>query len=228
GQGMNTGIGDAINLAWKLKEVLAGRATDALLDSYEPERITFARRLVKTTDRVFTLATAEGKIAEIVRTRVVPTVLPLLTKFDAFREFLFRTVSQVTINYRHSVLSEGQAGSIHGGDRLPWVAVGGFDNYEALKAPVWQVHVYGTASAELETWCKERGLPLHVFRWRPEYKRAGFAENALYLVRPDTYVALAHGSGAVDALQRYFERRRIRTEAYGSTRKEVGPILNEP
>jgi hypothetical protein len=67
-----------------------------------------------------------------------------------------------------------------------------------------------------------------LFRWRPEYEWAGFAQNALYLVRPDTYVALAHGSGAVDALRRYFERRGIHTEAYGSTRKEIGPILNEP
>ena len=51
GQGMNTGIGDAINLAWKLTAVLAGGAPDKLLDSYEVERIAFARRLVKTTDR---------------------------------------------------------------------------------------------------------------------------------------------------------------------------------
>jgi hypothetical protein len=63
---------------------------------------------------VFTLATAEGKIADIIRTRVVPMVFPALTKFDFFREFLFRTVSQVTINYRHSALSEGKAGDIHG------------------------------------------------------------------------------------------------------------------
>src|SRR5690349_14381896 len=48
GQGMNTGIGDAINLAWKLPAVLAGHAPDKLLDSYEAERIGFARRLVAT------------------------------------------------------------------------------------------------------------------------------------------------------------------------------------
>jgi 2-polyprenyl-6-methoxyphenol hydroxylase-like FAD-dependent oxidoreductase len=102
GQGMNTGIGDAINLAWKLQAVLKGSAPDALLDSYEPERIAFAHRLVKTTDRVFTLATAEGKIAEIIRTRLVPVVLPVLVKFESFREFVFRTVSQVTINERIS------------------------------------------------------------------------------------------------------------------------------
>jgi 2-polyprenyl-6-methoxyphenol hydroxylase-like FAD-dependent oxidoreductase len=51
---MNTGIGDAVNLAWKLAAVLHGRAEPALLDTYEPERIAFARRLVATTDRAFT------------------------------------------------------------------------------------------------------------------------------------------------------------------------------
>src|SRR5437867_12320288 len=77
GQGMNTGIGDAINLAWKLAAVLAGRAPDALLDSYEAERIGFARRLVATTDRVFTFVSAEGRIADILRTRIAPLVIPL-------------------------------------------------------------------------------------------------------------------------------------------------------
>src|SRR5215207_2365790 len=43
-QGMNTGIQDAVNLAWKLAAVVQGSATPALLDTYEPERIAFARR----------------------------------------------------------------------------------------------------------------------------------------------------------------------------------------
>src|SRR5262249_11025133 len=60
GQGMNTGIGDAINLGWKLAQVLQGRAGPVLLDSYEPERIGFARMLVSTTDRAFTPMVAEG------------------------------------------------------------------------------------------------------------------------------------------------------------------------
>jgi len=209
GQGMNTGIGDAINLAWKLHAVIAGRAPDALLDSYELERIAFARRLVKTTDRVFTVATAEGKLAGIIRTRIMPTVLPALARFEVFREFLFRTVSQITINYRHCTLNAGQAGRVHGGDRLPWVAVDDADNYEPLRAMTWQVHVYGTASAELVTWCKGHGLPLHVFAWRPEYEKAGFAQSAVYLIRPDTYIGLAHGSGAPDVLERYLDERNI-------------------
>src|SRR5262249_24342562 len=201
GQGMNTGIGDAINLAWKLHAVVKGGAPDALLDSYEPERIAFAHRLVRTTDRVFTLATAEGTIADIIRTRLVPAVFPALAKFAAFREFLFRTVSQVTINYRHDALSEGRAGHVHGGDRLPWIGGGDCDNYAPLKAMTWQGHVYGSASPELRSWCERHNLPLHVFSWRQDYAKAGFAEDALYLIRPDTYVALATTTGVVGSLQ---------------------------
>jgi hypothetical protein len=186
GQGMNTGIGDAINLAWKLK---ADHAPDALLGSYEQERIAFARRLVQTTDRVFMLATAEGRLAEIVRTRVVPIVFPALARFEFFREFLFRTVSQVTINYRNCALNEGRAGAVQGGDRLPWVMVERLDNYDSLNAMVWQVHVYGGAGGAVRSWCQQHGLPLHEFAWRPQYGEAGFAQNALYLIRPDSYVA---------------------------------------
>jgi 2-polyprenyl-6-methoxyphenol hydroxylase-like FAD-dependent oxidoreductase len=216
GQGMNTGIGDAINLAWKLQAVLAAAAPDRLLDSYETERIAFARRLVETTDRVFTLVTAEGRIADIIRMRIVPLVIPALVKFDAWREWMFRTVSQVMVNYRQGPLSEGEAGDVQGGDRLPWVAVEGVDNYRPLVAMTWQLHVYGTASAQLAAWCGEHDMPLHVFEWRPRHGEAGLARNALYLLRPDTYVALADKAGAADAVQRYFDERGIRLERAGT------------
>jgi len=72
GQGMNTGIGDAINLAWKLKAALLSGASNSLLDSYEIERIAFARRLVRTTDQAFTIATAEGELANLIRLWVAP------------------------------------------------------------------------------------------------------------------------------------------------------------
>jgi 2-polyprenyl-6-methoxyphenol hydroxylase-like FAD-dependent oxidoreductase len=216
GQGMNTGIGDAINLAWKLKAVLAGGAPDKLLDSYEVERIAFARRLVKTTDRVFSLATAEGRLAEIIRMRIVPLVIPAVAKLDAWREWLFRTVSQVMLNYRRGPLSEGQAGDVQGGDRLPWVAVEGVDNYRPLVAMTWQIHVYGTASAQLTAWCREHDMSLHVFDWRAQHGEAGLARDALYLLRPDTYVALADKSGTADAVQRYFDERGIRLEKAGT------------
>jgi 2-polyprenyl-6-methoxyphenol hydroxylase-like FAD-dependent oxidoreductase len=129
GQGMNTGIGDAINLAWKLAAVLAGRAPDSLLDTYETERIGFAKRLVMTTDRVFSFATAEGRIADIIRTRIVPVIFPKVVALGPVRDYFFRTVSQITLNYRGMPLSAGSAGHVHGGDRLPWVPGGGHGQF---------------------------------------------------------------------------------------------------
>jgi len=213
GQGMNTGIGDAINLAWKLATVVGGHASDALLDSYEAERIGFARRLVATTDRVFSFATAEGRIAEILRTRIAPVLFPFATHFEAVREFMFRTVSQVMLNYRDGPLSRGIAGQVHGGDRLPWVAYDGVDNFKALARMEWQVHVYGTADEELAAWCRLHDVPLHTFAWRDEHHAAGLARDACYLIRPDSYVALAEARGTAAALDRYFADHHIRPAA---------------
>jgi 2-polyprenyl-6-methoxyphenol hydroxylase-like FAD-dependent oxidoreductase len=211
GQGMNTGIGDAINLAWKLAMVLRGHAPDKLLDSYEAERIGFARRLVATTDRVFSFVTAEGRIADIVRTRIAPVLISTAMAFEAAREYLFRTVSQITLNYRGGPLSVGAAGHVHGGDRLPWVSIDGKDNFELLAAMNWQVHVYGSASADLSAWCAGHGMPLHVIDWRSEHEAAGLARDAIYLLRPDTYVALTDPSGTPDTLDRYCADRGIHT-----------------
>ena len=55
------------------------------------------------------------------RLNVVPLVVPTLFRFAATRRFMFRTISQTAVNYRGSSLSEGRAGTVHGGDRLPWV-----------------------------------------------------------------------------------------------------------
>ncbi|EJN23972.1 2-polyprenyl-6-methoxyphenol hydroxylase-like oxidoreductase [Pseudomonas sp. GM79] len=210
GQGMNTGIGDAINLAWKLATVLSGGATTKLLDSYETERIAFARRLVATTDRVFSFVTADGPIADLVRIRVAPFLIPKMISFEAAREFLFRTVSQTTLNYRGMPLSEGVAGHVHGGDRLPWAHDGEGDNFESLKDPTWQVHVYGDTSDEMIAWCTEHHLPLQVFDWRPAFETAGLARNGFYLLRPDTYVAIADYSADPKVIERYFRDHGIR------------------
>jgi|SRR5579871_1605484 len=212
GQGMNTGIGDAVNLAWKLAAVLQGRASAALLDSYEPERIVFARRLVATTDRAFTGVTSSSVTARLVRLQLVPLVLPLLFKFAPARRFLFRTVSQTAVNYRESSLSAGRAGAIHGGDRLPWVKLDANsygDNFTPLTSLIWQVHIYGDATSEIKAVCDERNLPLHVFPWRPEMGRAGMRRNALYLVRPDGYVALADPAGSATEITSYLDENKL-------------------
>lgn len=210
GQGMNTGIGDAINLAWKLASVVKGCAPESLLDSYEAERIVFARRLVATTDRVFTFATAEGRIADIVRTRIAPMLFPKVARFDAAREFLFRTVSQITLNYRGSSLSQGTTHHVHGGDRLPWAIAGYEDNFASLTSMDWQVHVYGTAPQGIVDYCKSVGMALHVFDWQSEYHAAGLVQNVVYLLRPDTYVALVDPTGNWETLDRYFASRHLK------------------
>jgi 2-polyprenyl-6-methoxyphenol hydroxylase-like FAD-dependent oxidoreductase len=216
GQGMNTGIGDAVNLAWKLAAVIAGDAGDTLLDSYEAERKPFAQRLVATTDRAFMIATADGHLAELVRTRLVPRVLPKLASFERARDFAFRTVAQLTLNYRGGPLSAGSAGHVHGGDRLPWLALDdAHDNFERFDGKYWQVHVYGEAKPALATWCTAHALGLHVFPWRAEHAEVGLSENAAYLVRPDSYVALASASGAPEALERYFSERTLRVGHVG-------------
>ena len=215
GQGMNTGIGDAINLAWKLEAVIAGRADDRLLDSYESERIAFARRLVATTDRVFSFATAPGPIAALMRTRVAPVLLPRAIALEPVREYLFRTVSQIRLNYRGLFLSTGSAGDVQGGDRLPWVCAGGADNHASLAAMTWQLHVYGSPAAPVRAWCAGGGVPLHVFPWTSAHGQAGVARDALYLLRPDTYVALAAPAADAAVLERYVAERNLRLTAPG-------------
>ena len=204
GQGMNTGLGDAVNLAWKLTEVLQRRAQASLLDSYEPERMAFAQKLVGTTDRAFVVATSPGRIARFVRMNVVPLVLPVLFHFEALRRLMFRTVSQIGINYRRSPLSTGALGRVHGGDRLPWVpprdGSPAGDNFALLDGRQWQVHVYGVAPSGLAETCRAQGLPLHVFAWRPAMGQAGLTENAVYVVRPDGYVALVDPGTSVGRL----------------------------
>jgi 2-polyprenyl-6-methoxyphenol hydroxylase-like FAD-dependent oxidoreductase len=209
GQGMNTGIGDAINLAWKLQTVLAGRAPDALLDTYQSERRAFALRLVRTTDRAFNIIAAEGHLAQLVRTRIVPLVMPQVVRFEAARDWIFRTISQITLNYEGMGLDQGQAGPVRGGDRLPWVRLGDSDNYRPLRRIGWQVHVYGAVQGALAAWCEARGLPLHAFAWTEPMQPAGLRRDAVYLVRPDTYLGLVAPAQDVGALDRYFETKGI-------------------
>jgi 2-polyprenyl-6-methoxyphenol hydroxylase-like FAD-dependent oxidoreductase len=212
GQGMNTGIGDAINLAWKLSDVLHEHAPISLLDTYEPERIAFARRLVATTDRAFTAVTSRGTIARQVRLNLVPLIFPFLFRIGAARRLLFRTVSQTAVNYRGSGLSVGRSSGVQGGDRLPWVAgesKTGADNFAPLRALQWQLHIYGDSRPEMTAFCQSRGLPLQLFAWRPLTEQAGLQRDAAYLVRPDGYVAWTDPQATVAALQTYLDQRGL-------------------
>jgi 2-polyprenyl-6-methoxyphenol hydroxylase-like FAD-dependent oxidoreductase len=214
GQGMNTGIGDAVNLAWKLAAALQDPLASPLLDSYEPERIAFARRLVATTDRAFTAVTSDSSFARFVRTKAIPAVAPGLFRLSAMRRLAFRTVSQTNINYRAGPLSRGNAGTLRGGDRLPWVKTGPGEehNFAALTSMNWQLHVYGEAAATLRSVADSRKIPLHVFPWDDPMKRAGLLRSAAYLIRPDGYIGVAaNAEGSASAISAYLTENNLRT-----------------
>ncbi|GHF56317.1 2-polyprenyl-6-methoxyphenol hydroxylase-like FAD-dependent oxidoreductase [Deinococcus metalli] len=206
GQGMNTGLGDASNLAWKLAQAVRGRP--AALTTYDAERRPFALSLVNTTDRIFTTVVNPSALAGWVRTVLVPLVMPRVMHFRPMRRFLFLTISQTRLHYPDSPLSEGRAGRIAGGQRLPWVrgAAGEGDNFAALRSLSWQVHVYGTPDPALLTWCGVRDLPLRAFPFSARAKRAGLAQDAIYVIRPDGYVGLALPSFDRERLDAYTDR----------------------
>ena len=204
GQGMNTGILDAINLAWKLAAVIRTHAPESLLESYELERLSFARKLVSTTDRMFSLMTKEGSVATQFKMHVLPLFASLIYSFGSTRSALFRIISQTMLEYHHSPLSKGDAGKIRGGDRLPWLAPEGYDNYVPLREMTWQIHILGTATKELVDWCEAHAIPLHNMAWKQEYADKGFAENAVYLIRPDTWIAMVDQQGRLSAITDYF------------------------
>lgn len=204
GQGMNTGIQDAINLAWKLTAVIKERAPDSLLDSYGQERRAFALKLVSTTDRLFTLITQEGELATQLKTWALPLFTRLAYRIGSVRKLLFRLISQTLLDYHDSPLSRGVAGKISGGDRLPWLAAEGYNNYLSLREITWQVHVTGAASNELAEWCDRRSIPLRAIEWKDAYHKHGFTENAAYVIRPDTWVGLVSLQATPAALEHYF------------------------
>jgi 2-polyprenyl-6-methoxyphenol hydroxylase-like FAD-dependent oxidoreductase len=210
-QGMNTGIGDAINLAWKLAAVLEGRAGAGLLDSYDAERKAFARRLVATTDRMFTMATSSSGLAQLGRTRMMPLAARVLAHVETGRAYLFRVMSQTLLNYRGSPLSAGSRhGAVRSGDRLPWVRTAAGDNYAGLDVIEWQVHAYGDAGDALVRCCAQLRLSLSVFAWEAEHGAAGIHQATAYLLRPDGYIALIAPSIDPGGIEGYFRERGIK------------------
>jgi 2-polyprenyl-6-methoxyphenol hydroxylase-like FAD-dependent oxidoreductase len=214
GQGMNTGLGDAMNLAWKLAAVIDRRANVDLLDTYEPERIAFARRLVATTDRVFKAASSESHLAEWARTELVPRIMPFAMSSRLGRHLLFEAVSQIGIEYRDSAWSDGHAGAVHGGDRLPWVVPARAedpDNFTPLTSLDWQVHVYGAPPSDIASACTAHRIAFHAFPFDGRTKEASLVDGAVYLVRPDGYLGgVFTGAHAREQLARYLDTHGIR------------------
>jgi 2-polyprenyl-6-methoxyphenol hydroxylase-like FAD-dependent oxidoreductase len=100
GQGMNTGIQDAHNLAWKLARVVARRAPDSVLDSYTVEREPVARNVLRLTARATEAVTLRHPLARHLR----DLLLPWLAGIEAIEHRVMENLAELTINYANSPL----------------------------------------------------------------------------------------------------------------------------
>jgi hypothetical protein len=219
-QGMNTGLQDAYNLAWKLALVISGRADPALLESYEAERRPVAGRLLKTTDRLFTFIVSDSWLIGTLRTKLLPRMLALVMRFAKFRKVFFRTVSQIGIRYRSSALSqtlpEIPAQASQAGDRFPWLklrlAPGGpvEDIFEVIDDTLFSLILVGqSAPPDTEALGDLRNVlvvpddPDNV----RELVEAHIPRPSFYLLRPDGYVGMCGARAEPSAISRYLSER---------------------
>jgi 2-polyprenyl-6-methoxyphenol hydroxylase-like FAD-dependent oxidoreductase len=119
GQGMNTGMQDAINLSWKLALVRRGEGqTDALLQSYSEERSAIGEQVLKAAEVFTTVATLRNPVAQFMRNHLAP----IITSFHQVQDEVRRGWQEISLNYRQSPLSKEVwplfGGGQHAGDRL--------------------------------------------------------------------------------------------------------------
>ncbi|GAA1041087.1 FAD-dependent monooxygenase [Virgisporangium ochraceum] len=230
-QGMNTGIQDAVNLGWKLGLVVGGRAVPALLDTYEPERAPVGRRVLRFTDRAYTISTSTARPLPFVRTRIAPRLVPFALKAGRTRGYVFRVISQLAIHYRRSPLSsQGPRPPGRGprpGDRFPDAPVvhdgRSTTIHRVLDPSAWTVLLCGSAAewdAEVLDRIPDRyAAPVVVLRLSARngvltdpqgrlLRRLGMGPDdaAQYLVRPDGHIAYRAGGGDLDGLVRVLDR----------------------
>lgn len=228
GQGMNTGLQDAYNLAWKLALVLAGAAEDRLLDTYESERKTVAERLLETTDRAFRMVVSDTWFAGFMRTRVVARVAALAMERPRIQRLAFRMLSQTGIAYPDSPLSRlSDAGTRKNtgpaaGDRFPWLHLqfdpqgAREDLYTRLDDRRFNLLVVGQVVPKplqdhaglISTYA----LPMTPAN-AAELQRIGTDGPAFYLLRPDGHVALAGSNYKEAAVDGWFADAGIRLQA---------------
>src|SRR5262245_21265149 len=117
GQGMNTGIGDAENLAWKLALVVSGRAGERLLDTYEAERRPIAKGVLDSTSGATEVALGQGRASQLLRDRII---VPLMNQ-GWLQNLIAERASQLRVSYRHGPLGAGLSRFLPGlrvGDRV--------------------------------------------------------------------------------------------------------------
>ena len=209
-QGMNTGLQDAYNLAWKLALVIRGQAEETILDTYQEERLPIARKLVQTTDRVFGITVSQNPLIVFWRVHVMPHLVALIPKEKHLLRFAFRLISQIGIHYRNSSLSRNASfgwfprKAPRPGDRLPFLSFQDRDKLiniqDRIKAPAFHLLVFpGTQTEEATNHIRrivdarddviQIGTIGLTTDTKGLYKDLGVKDGGYYLIRPDMYVA---------------------------------------
>jgi 2-polyprenyl-6-methoxyphenol hydroxylase-like FAD-dependent oxidoreductase len=210
-QGMNTGIQDGYNLAWKLACVLNGRASGELLTTYNEERLPNAETLTKTTDRFFNLAASPSPFLSFVRLNIFPYVANVGFRLNAVKQFVFPRISQIAINYRSMSLSRGtDRYPVKAGDRLPWFQVDGASIYDRLREPVFHLIVFFDGKTEIpplpndlmQAWAG--AIDSTVISLYPEIADIfGTRESFYVILRPDNYIGLISNDFSPETVRGY-------------------------
>jgi 2-polyprenyl-6-methoxyphenol hydroxylase-like FAD-dependent oxidoreductase len=215
-QGMNTGIQDACNLGWKLAMVARAEATDGLLDSYESERWPVARRVRQLTDLAFLVEAGGHPALRWLRGHLAPLLLPLV-RGRILPAPAFRLIGGLSLRYRRSpAVAEGRPrlrGGVRAGDRLIDGPIGlqGEDLrlHQLLRPPGFHLLLCGLGEMfdllEAHRLPRRSPVPLQIHRLadRRLLARLGVRDSAVYLVRPDGYVAYRARGPSLDGVTRY-------------------------
>lgn len=209
-QGMNTGIQDGYNLAWKVAMVLKGKASEKLLETYNEERLPNAKMLLRTTDEFFNLAAGAGPIMSFLRMYVFPYVASFAFSLDAVKKFVFPRISQIAINYRHSSLSENRGNfTVKAGDRMPYFEMEGASIYDCLREP--RFHFITFYENENRANFDDPVLPdlvdFHALPLDPKLAEIFGADRTFsVLLRPDNYIGTIFPGASVETAMNYLEK----------------------
>ena len=236
GQGMNTGLQDAYNLAWKLALVVNGQADDALLDSYGAERLPVAQRLLHSTDRAFRLVVTDTWLAGLFRTKILTRIIGAAMRRERVQRAAFRTLSQIGIRYPKSALSHTLPGLPDGapvaGDRFPWLRLQFTMNgpvedvYEKLDDSHFHLLAIGQAAPPGNELGLGEMVRTHDIPASPvndgEFARVDIPRPSFYLLRPDGHIGMAGIHLDAAAVRRYFAERHMHPRAKSSALEPTG------